>query len=112
MTNDEWRMANGEWRMANGEWRMANGEWRMANGEWRMGRVGGGGRRRSAQSPGRSTICIDILFFVRICQDRSMTPIHQELRAKRLESGLSQKELGSRLGMPQSHVSAIEAGKV
>jgi HTH-type transcriptional regulator/antitoxin HipB len=41
-----------------------------------------------------------------------MIPIHEQLRAERMARGLSQKSLGARLGMPQSHLSAIEAGKV
>jgi transcriptional regulator with XRE-family HTH domain len=41
-----------------------------------------------------------------------MQPIHEQLRALRLERGLSQKALGAAVQMPQSHVSAIEAGRV
>jgi predicted transcriptional regulator len=41
-----------------------------------------------------------------------MPSLPEQLRAVRRERKLSQKALGARLGLPQSHVSAIEAGKV
>lgn len=41
-----------------------------------------------------------------------MRPINEQLRHVRLSKNLSQKELGIKLGIPQSHVSAIESGKV
>lgn len=39
-------------------------------------------------------------------------PIPTALRAARLSKGLTQKELGQRVGLPQSHVSKIESGGV
>ncbi|HEX4447077.1 MAG TPA: helix-turn-helix transcriptional regulator [Polyangiaceae bacterium] len=41
-----------------------------------------------------------------------MASLPEQLRAARRERKLSQKDLGARLGLPQSHVSAIEGGKV
>ena len=38
--------------------------------------------------------------------------IAQELKAARKEKGLSQRELGARVGVPQSHISKIENGAV
>jgi len=38
--------------------------------------------------------------------------IQQQLRAIRRTAHLSQSALGKRMGLPQSHVSAIETGKV
>lgn len=38
--------------------------------------------------------------------------MRRELRATRIQKGWSQKELGSRLGLPQMHISGIESGKV
>lgn len=38
--------------------------------------------------------------------------IAASLRAARQAKGLTQKELGSRVGMPQSHISKIETGGV
>jgi transcriptional regulator with XRE-family HTH domain len=38
--------------------------------------------------------------------------IFETLKAAREESGLSQRELGVRAGLPQSHISKIEQGKV
>lgn len=39
-------------------------------------------------------------------------PIVAALKAARLEKGLSQRALGERAGVPQSHISKIEAGAV
>jgi predicted transcriptional regulator len=36
----------------------------------------------------------------------------QQLRAARRERRITQKALGQRMGLPQSHISAIEGGKV
>ncbi len=41
-----------------------------------------------------------------------MLNIQERLRAARRAIRLSQKTLGERMGLPQSHVSAIETGKV
>jgi predicted transcriptional regulator len=41
-----------------------------------------------------------------------MLSLLEQLRAARRERKITQKALGERLGLPQSHVSAIEAGKV
>ncbi|MGD0679519.1 MAG: helix-turn-helix transcriptional regulator [Polyangiaceae bacterium] len=41
-----------------------------------------------------------------------MSTLLEQLRAARRERKIAQKALGERLGLPQSHVSAIEAGKV
>jgi len=41
-----------------------------------------------------------------------MSSLLEQLRAARRERKIAQKALGERLGLPQSHVSAIEAGKV
>jgi HTH-type transcriptional regulator / antitoxin HipB len=41
-----------------------------------------------------------------------MQTLPEQLRAARRERKISQKELGARLGLPQSHISAIEGGKV
>lgn len=41
-----------------------------------------------------------------------MLNIQEQLRAARSASRLSQKTVGERMGLPQSHVSAIETGKV
>ena len=41
-----------------------------------------------------------------------MASLLQQLRAARRERKITQEALGRRLGMPQSHVSALEAGKV
>src|SRR5438552_17055905 len=38
--------------------------------------------------------------------------MRRELREGRVGRGWSQKELGSRLGLPQMHISAIESGKI
>src|SRR5437879_12269466 len=38
--------------------------------------------------------------------------MRRELREGRVGRGWSQKELGSRLGLPQMHISGIESGKV
>ncbi len=40
------------------------------------------------------------------------TPIAKALREARLRKGLSQRALGERAGVPQSHISKIEAGAV
>jgi HTH-type transcriptional regulator / antitoxin HipB len=40
-----------------------------------------------------------------------MNRIAQELQAARKLKGLSQAELGAKVGMPQSHISNIESGK-
>lgn len=40
------------------------------------------------------------------------TLLREQLRSIREALGVSQSALGARLGMPQSHVSAIESGKV
>ncbi len=40
-----------------------------------------------------------------------MNTIIQQLQAKRKALRLSQKELGNKLGLPQSHISNIESGK-
>jgi len=42
--------------------------------------------------------------------DRLPEALRQELRKSRLERGWSQLELGRRVGLPQAHISAIEAG--
>jgi len=41
-----------------------------------------------------------------------MNTIQQQLRDVRRTQHISQKALGSRMGLPQSHLSAIETGKV
>jgi transcriptional regulator with XRE-family HTH domain len=41
-----------------------------------------------------------------------MKTITKQLQQSRITSGLSQKEFGRKLNLPQSHVSAIETGKV
>ncbi len=41
-----------------------------------------------------------------------MRSIREQLRDARRDRHLSQKSLGTRIGLPQSHVSAIETGKV
>ncbi|MCL2449291.1 MAG: helix-turn-helix domain-containing protein, partial [Polyangiaceae bacterium] len=41
-----------------------------------------------------------------------MPRLAEQLKAARLACKLSQKAVGERLGLPQSHVSAIENGKV
>jgi transcriptional regulator with XRE-family HTH domain len=41
-----------------------------------------------------------------------MQPIHEQLRDARRARHLSQKALGARIGLPQSHISDIETGKV
>jgi HTH-type transcriptional regulator / antitoxin HipB len=38
--------------------------------------------------------------------------IRRELKEARLKRGWSQRELGSRLGLPQMHISGIESGKI
>ena len=38
--------------------------------------------------------------------------LRNELRAARIAKGLSQLELGRRVGLPQAHISGIESGKV
>src|SRR5438046_9121984 len=38
--------------------------------------------------------------------------MRRELREARVGRGWSQRELGSRLGLPQMHISGIESGKV
>ena len=37
--------------------------------------------------------------------------LRRELKAARMKRGWSQLELGRRVGLPQTHISAIEAGK-
>jgi transcriptional regulator with XRE-family HTH domain len=39
-----------------------------------------------------------------------MSNIIQSLKSARLEKGLTQAELGKKLGLPQSHISKIEQG--
>lgn len=41
-----------------------------------------------------------------------MNDIIKSLKSIRIETGLNQTELGSKLGLPQSHVSKIEQGSV
>jgi transcriptional regulator with XRE-family HTH domain len=41
-----------------------------------------------------------------------MKTITEQLKQTRIANGLSQKEFGIKLNLPQSHISAIEAGKV
>jgi transcriptional regulator with XRE-family HTH domain len=41
-----------------------------------------------------------------------MSSLAELLRRARRENKMTQKALGARLGLPQSHVSAIESGKV
>jgi transcriptional regulator with XRE-family HTH domain len=38
--------------------------------------------------------------------------LRRELREARVKRGWSQRELGSRLGLPQMHISGIESGKI
>lgn len=38
--------------------------------------------------------------------------LRQELKRARGQRGWSQRELGSRLGLPQMHISGIESGKI
>ena len=38
--------------------------------------------------------------------------MRRELKAARMKRGWSQRELGSRLGLPQMHISGIESGKI
>ena len=38
--------------------------------------------------------------------------MRQELKEARVRRGWSQRELGSRLGLPQMHISGIESGKI
>ncbi len=38
--------------------------------------------------------------------------MRQELKAARLKRGWSQAELGRNIGLPQMHISGIEAGKI
>ena len=38
--------------------------------------------------------------------------IRRELKEARVKRGWSQRELGSRLGLPQMHISGIESGKI
>src|SRR5437763_12170308 len=38
--------------------------------------------------------------------------LRRELKQARLGRGWSQRELGSRLGLPQMHISGIESGKI
>lgn len=42
----------------------------------------------------------------------TMEDIAGELRAARKRAGLTQKELGEKTGIPQSHISRIEKGEV
>lgn len=37
--------------------------------------------------------------------------LREELKAARVKRGWSQRELGSRVGLPQTHISLIEGGK-
>lgn len=41
-----------------------------------------------------------------------MQTLVEQLRAIRRASGLSQRALGARVGLPQSHISSIESGSV
>jgi transcriptional regulator with XRE-family HTH domain len=38
--------------------------------------------------------------------------LRRELKEARVKRGWSQRELGSRLGLPQMHISGIESGKI
>jgi len=38
--------------------------------------------------------------------------MRRDLKQARVNRGWSQRDLGSRLGMPQAHISAIESGKI
>ncbi len=38
--------------------------------------------------------------------------LRRDLKAARIARGWSQRELGSRLGLPQMHISGIESGKI
>ena len=38
--------------------------------------------------------------------------MRRELKEARVKRGWSQRELGSRLGLPQMHISGIESGKI
>src|ERR1700733_5305273 len=38
--------------------------------------------------------------------------LRRELKEVRVKRGWSQRELGSRLGLPQMHISGIESGKI
>ena len=38
--------------------------------------------------------------------------MRRELKEERVKRGWSQRELGSRLGLPQMHISGIESGKI
>lgn len=38
--------------------------------------------------------------------------LRKELKEARLALGLSQEELGARIGLPQMHISGIESGKI
>jgi transcriptional regulator with XRE-family HTH domain len=44
--------------------------------------------------------------------DYAIEPITSALKVARQRKGLSQRELGSRVGVPQSHISKIESGAV
>ncbi len=43
---------------------------------------------------------------------KKMKEIAEKLKKARLSKGLTQAELGKKLGVPQSHISKIEAGEV
>jgi len=44
--------------------------------------------------------------------DRLPEALRKELKQARLQRGWSQADLGSRIGLPQTHVSGIETGRI
>lgn len=56
--------------------------------------------------------CIEFIICHSICMTVGNEEIAAGLKAARLAKGLTQKELGCRVGMPQSHISKIESGGV
>jgi len=57
-------------------------------------------------------ICFSVYNITCICYNRYMRSINGQLRDARRARHISQRALGARIGLPQSHVSAIETGKV
>lgn len=57
-----------------------------------------------------------MLLHIYLAMSRAHTPlldnISRSLREARAEGGLTQKKLGERVGLPQSHISKIEKGGV